>query len=101
LREIKSLRVALQLACEMLLTSAVFFSVLACALRHPFHNVMPRLTHFQGSPAEASQASRRPGATIGLPARIVCAEGLTAQAVTRHGACALGLAHTGPLPEGA
>jgi hypothetical protein len=62
---------------------------------------MYRFTRLPGSPAEASLASRRPGAAIGLPARIVCAEGLTAQAVTRHGACALGLAHTGPLPEGA
>ncbi|HKT97438.1 MAG TPA: HypC/HybG/HupF family hydrogenase formation chaperone [Paraburkholderia sp.] len=37
---------------------------------------------------------------IGVPARIVCAEGLAAQAVTRHGACAIDLAHTGPLPAG-
>lgn len=38
---------------------------------------------------------------IGIPARIVCAEGLAAQAVTRHGACAIDLARTGPLPAGA
>lgn len=38
---------------------------------------------------------------IGVPARIVCAEGLAAQAVTRHGACAIDLARTGPLPAGA
>ncbi len=38
---------------------------------------------------------------IGLPARIVCAEGLAAQAVTRHGACAIDLARTGSLPAGA
>lgn len=39
--------------------------------------------------------------SIGLPARIVCAEGLAAQAVTRHGACAIDLARTGSLPAGA
>ncbi|WP_321853797.1 HypC/HybG/HupF family hydrogenase formation chaperone [Paraburkholderia tropica] len=38
---------------------------------------------------------------MGIPARIVCAEGLVAQAVTRHGACAVDLALTGPLPAGA
>ncbi|QBR00157.1 HypC/HybG/HupF family hydrogenase formation chaperone [Paraburkholderia pallida] len=38
---------------------------------------------------------------LGVPARIVCAEGLAAQAVTRHGACAIDLARTGPLPVGA
>ncbi|WP_167338415.1 HypC/HybG/HupF family hydrogenase formation chaperone [Paraburkholderia oxyphila] len=38
---------------------------------------------------------------VGVPARIVCAEGLAAQAVTRHGACAIDLARTGPLPAGA
>jgi hypothetical protein len=98
---IKSLRVALQSACEMLLTSAVFFSVLACGPRRQIHNVMSRFTHSPGSPSEVSLAPSAPCAAIGLPARIVCAEGLTAQAVTRHGACALGLALTGPLAEGA
>ncbi|WP_310634319.1 HypC/HybG/HupF family hydrogenase formation chaperone [Paraburkholderia sp.] len=38
---------------------------------------------------------------MGIPARIVCSEGLVAQAVTRHGACAIDLALTGTLPAGA
>ncbi len=83
----------------MLLTFAVIFSSHPTARLAP--NVMPRLTRFSGPPAAASLSSRSQGAGIGLPARIVCAEGLAAQAVTRHGACALGLAHTGPLPAGA
>lgn len=51
---------------------------------------MPRFTHLA-----------RSSVAIGLPARIVCAEGLVAQAVTHHGACALDLARTGTLPAGA
>ncbi|MDR3095556.1 MAG: HypC/HybG/HupF family hydrogenase formation chaperone [Paraburkholderia sp.] len=52
--------------------------------------------------AHLQQPSKaEPPMPIGIPARIVCAEGLAAQAVTRHGACALDLAHTGPLAAGA
>lgn len=50
--------------------------------------------------AQPPSISDRP-TLVGVPARIVCAEGLAAQAVTRHGACAIDLARTGPLPAGA
>jgi hydrogenase maturation factor len=61
---------------------------------------MLRSTRLTGSPAGDPSAPRGSRAGIGLPARIVCAEGLTAQAVTRHGACALDLMRTGPLRVG-
>ncbi|WP_322070627.1 hypothetical protein [Paraburkholderia bannensis] len=59
------------------------------------------LAHLTRSAAEARRAPHHLRAAVRLPARIVCAEGLVAQAVTRHGACALDLARTGTLPAGA
>ncbi|MFX1764659.1 HypC/HybG/HupF family hydrogenase formation chaperone [Paraburkholderia sp. A1RI-2L] len=64
------------------------------------------MTRFTRPHAFAATRTRQPSQAerpmpIGLPARIVCAEGLAAQAVTRHGACAIDLARTGSLPAGA
>lgn len=95
MRKVNGRRTVLQSAYEMLLTFALIFSARKPARRA--QDVMLRLTRFAASPAKGSLTPRRPG----LPARIVCAEGLAAQAVTRHGACALDLARTGPLATGA
>ena len=62
---------------------------------------MPRLTRFADPSAVDPLAPHGLRAAIGLPARIVYAEGLAAQAATRHGACALDLSRTGSLPAGA
>ncbi|HEV3429418.1 MAG TPA: hypothetical protein VG320_16215 [Paraburkholderia sp.] len=62
-------------------------------------DVMHQLTRSAAAPAAGSPAPGDPG--LGLPARIACAEGLAAQAVTRLGVCALDLARTGALPAGA
>lgn len=51
--------------------------------------------------AANARPSRNVFSSIGVPARIVWAEGLTAQAVTRHGVCAVDLAAVGPAPTGA
>ncbi len=84
----------------MLLTFALIWRGKPARLVQNAMHRFTHLAHLTRSPAEARRAPQRLRAAVRLPARIVCAEGLVAQAVTRHGACALDLARTGTLPAG-